>query len=40
MKSIIPSSVRNDMDRVHTDGTMDRLELDINKQKELYFYKY
>ena len=40
MKSIFPSSVRNDMDRIHTDGTIDRLQADIQKQKELYFYKY
>jgi len=39
MKDIFPSSVRNDMDRIHTDGTIDRLQLDIQQQKELYFQK-
>lgn len=39
MKSIFPSSVTNDMDKIHTDGTIEELQADINKQKELYFYK-
>ncbi len=37
MKSIFPSSVRNDMDRIHTDGTIEKLQLEIDQQKELYF---
>jgi len=39
MKNIFPSSVRNDMDRIHTDGTIDRLLEDIQQQKKLYFNK-
>jgi len=39
MKNIFPSSVRNDMDRIHTDGTIDRLQEDIQQQKKLYFNK-
>lgn len=39
MKNIFPSSVRNDMDNVHTDGTIDRLQLDIEQQTKLYFHK-
>ena len=39
MKSIFPSSVRNDMERIHSDGTMEDLQLDIKQQKELYFNK-
>jgi len=39
IKSIFPSSVRNDMNRTHTDGTMEELNADIQKQKEQYFNK-
>ena len=39
MKNIFPSSVINDMDDVHTDGTIERLELDIEQQTKLYFHK-
>lgn len=39
MKNIFPSSVRNDMDDVHTDGTIERLQLDIEQQTKLYFHK-
>ena len=39
MKSIFPSSVRNDMEDIHTDGTMEELNADIQKQVELYFHK-
>jgi len=39
MNSIFPSSVRNDMEEVYTDGTIERLELDIEQQVELYFHK-
>ncbi len=39
MKSIFPSSVRNDMDKIHTDGTMEELNADIQKQVEEYFNK-
>jgi len=39
MKNIFPDSVRNDMDDVHTDGTIERLKLDIEQQTKLYFHK-
>jgi len=39
MKSIFPSSVRNDMERIHSDGTIEKLQLDVQQQKELYFNK-
>lgn len=39
MKNIFPRSVRNDMDKVHTDGTIERLQLDIEQQIKLYFHK-
>ena len=39
IKSIFPSSVRNDMDKIHTDGTMEELNADIQKQVEEYFNK-
>lgn len=39
MKKIFPSSVRNDMDKAHKDGTIERLQLDIQKQVNLYFHQ-
>lgn len=39
MKNIFPSSVRNDMGEVYTDGTIERLQLDIEQQVKLYFHK-
>ena len=39
MKNIFPSSVRNNMDKIHTDGTMEELNADIQKQVEKYFNK-
>jgi len=39
MKRIFPSSVRNDMEDLHTDGTIEELNKDIQKQVELYFQK-
>lgn len=39
MKELFPSSVRNDMEKVQYDGTIERLSLDIQKQVELYFHK-
>jgi len=38
MKKIFPKSVRKDMEKVHFDGTIKRLKLDIEKQKKLYFH--
>lgn len=40
MKNIFPNSVRNDMNEVHTDGTIERLQLDIEQQTKLYFHKF
>ena len=39
MKSIFPSSVRNDMNRIHSDGTIKELQLEIKQQTESYFHK-
>ena len=39
MKNIFPSSVRDYMNEIHTDGTIERLQLDIKQQKELDFNK-
>ena len=39
MKNIFPNSVKNDMESVHTDGTIERLQLDIEQQIKLYFHK-
>jgi len=37
MKRIFPSSVRNDMEDIHTDGTIEELSADIQNQVEEYF---
>lgn len=37
MKSIFPSNVRSDMERIHTDGTMDELNADIQKKSRIIF---
>ena len=39
MKKIFPSYVIRDMKNVYTDGTIERLEMDIQKQVKLYFHK-
>lgn len=39
MKKIFPSSVRNDMNDVHTDGTIEKLHSDIEEQATAYFYE-
>lgn len=39
MKNIFPKSVRNDMEEVHNDGTIEKLEMDIQKQLNLSFHK-
>ena len=39
MKRIFPKSVRNDMNDVYNDGTIEELQLDIKKQVKLYFHK-
>ena len=39
MKKIFPSYVIRDIKNVYTDGTIERLEMDIQKQVKLYFHK-
>lgn len=39
MKNIFPKNVRKDMEKIHTDGTYERLQLQIDEQTELYFHK-
>ena len=39
MKKIFPRSVRNDMNNVHTDGTIDELIMEVEEQVKLYFHK-
>lgn len=39
MKNIFPRKVKSDMDECHMDGTIERLELDIEEQVRLYFHK-
>ena len=39
MKDIFPSSVLKEMDNIHTDGTIERLDLEIQEQVELYFHE-
>lgn len=38
MKKLFPNKVRKAMDKVHVDGTIEKLELDIQKQVTLYFH--
>jgi len=39
MKNIFPRSVRNEMENVYTDGTVQRLSLEVYEQAKLYFHK-
>ena len=39
MKTIFPREVKRSMDDVHSDGTVKRLQLDIDEQTKLYFHK-
>lgn len=39
MKVLFPKSVRNDINKVHTDGTTERLHLEIEEQKDNYYNK-
>lgn len=39
MKNIFPKSVRKDMDKVHTDGTVEKLSIEVEEQAKLYFHK-
>ena len=39
IKDIFPTSVRYNMDKIHTDGTIDELELEVKQKAEDYFEK-
>ena len=39
IKDIFPREVERSMDDVHSDGTVKRLQLDIDEQTKLYFHK-
>ncbi len=39
MKHIFPNSVLRDMDSINTDGTIERLSLEIQNEVNLYFHK-
>lgn len=39
MKDIFPATVRRDMEEVHSDGTIERLQMEIEQQVELWFHK-
>lgn len=38
MKNIFPKSVRDDMENIHNDGTIEKLNIDILNQAKLYFH--
>lgn len=38
MKNIFPKSVRDDMENVYNDGTIEKLNMDILNQAKLYFH--
>ena len=40
MKRIFPNSVLRDMDNIHTDGTIERLSLEIENDVNLYFHRF
>lgn len=39
MKKLFPKSVIKEMEKIHKDGTFERLELEVNEQVMLYFHK-
>ena len=39
MKNIFPRSVRNSMKKIQTDGTIERLGIEVEEQAKLYFHK-
>ena len=39
IKNIFPAGVRNDINDVHKDGTIKKLQLNIDRQTKLYFHK-
>lgn len=39
MKNMFDKYVRSDMEKIHTDGTIDMLEMEVEEQAKLYFHK-
>lgn len=39
MKNMFDKHVRNNMDRVQTDGTIEMLKMEVEEQAKLYFHK-
>lgn len=39
MKKLFPLSVRNDMNKCHFDGTVEKLSIEVEEQAKLYFHK-
>ena len=39
MKNIFPKSVRDDMEKCQIDGTIEKLEIEVEEQAKLYFHK-
>lgn len=39
MKRLFPKSVRKDMDNIYKDSTYEKLEFDIEEQKDNYYKK-
>ncbi len=39
IKNIFPSSIRENIENVSVDGTINELQIDLDKQTKLYFYK-
>ena len=39
MKNIFPHSVRSDMEKIYSDGIVEKLQMDIDRQVKLYFCK-
>lgn len=38
MKKLFPKDVRRDMEKIHTDGSYEQLEMQISEQAKLYFH--
>ena len=39
MKNIFPNNVRENIENASTDGTIEKLQLEIDKQTKLYFHR-
>ncbi len=39
MKNMFPASVRNDMERMQTDGTIEKMIIDVEEKANLYFHR-